>query len=175
MAAVAAPAAGAAVASKATVTTYATIASAAISAIGAIQSGRAAQAQADTQAAIDRQRADREREAAGIEADEFRRDQHRLMARRRAELGATGVEPGEGSPLLVSEDFAAESELQALRLRAGGETRATRLEQGASLTQASGRQAKRAGFTRGGALLLSGVGTAFGRQAKRAGTAFGRD
>jgi len=57
--------------------------------------------------------------------------------------------------------LAAESEFEALRLRAGGELRATRLEQQAVLERAGGAAASRAGFMRGGALLLSGAGSAF--------------
>ena len=67
----------------------------------------------------------------------------------------------EGSPLLVSEDFAAEVEFQALRIRSGGELRATRAEQQATLQRLKGRAARTSGFTRGGALLLSGAGKAF--------------
>ena len=83
------------------------------------------------------------------------------MARRRALLGVSGVDPSRGSPLLVSEDFAAEAELQALRIRSGGALSATRLEQQAGLIATSGRQARRAGFVRGGALLLDRTGSAF--------------
>ena len=64
--------------------------------------------------------------------------------------------------MLVSEDFAGEVELQALRIRSGGEVRATRLEQQAQLTRFKGRQARTAGFIRGGALLVSGAGKFFG-------------
>ena len=63
--------------------------------------------------------------------------------------------------MLVSEDFAGEVELQALRIRSGGEVRATRLEQQAQLTRFKGRQARTAGFIRGGALLVSGAGKRF--------------
>ena len=68
----------------------------------------------------------------------------------------------EGSPLLVSEDFAAEVEFQALRIRSGGELRATRAEQQAVLQRFQGRAARSAGFVRGGALLITGAGKSFG-------------
>lgn len=132
-----------------------------VSAVGAIQQGRAAQRTGDFQAAILRQQADRERLQAESDEKDFRRKQSRILAARRAALGASGVEPAEGSPLLVSEDFAGEVELQALRIRSGGEVRATRAEQQAVLQRFQGRAARRAGVTRGGALLLSGAGKAF--------------
>lgn len=133
----------------------------ALSALSSIQQGQAAQAQADTQAAILRQQAERDRQQAASDEEDFRRRQSRVLAARRAGLGASGAEPGVGSPLLVSEDFAGEVELQALRIRSGGELRATRAEQQADLQRLRGRAARTSGFTRGGALLLSGAGKAF--------------
>ena len=148
----------------ATIGLIATIGGAAISGIAAVQQGQAASAQANLQAGIQRQRADRERlEAAATEAD-FRARQSRAMAERRAGLGASGVDPAAGSPLLVSEDFAGEVELAALRIRTGGEVRATRLEQEATLNRFAGRAARRQGFVRGGALLVTGVGKSFGNR-----------
>ena len=144
------------------------IASAAVSAVGAIQEGLAASQQGKLQAGILGQQATSEREqTAGRESD-FRRKQARVQASRRAALGASGVDPSTGSPLLVSADFAGEVELQALRIRHGGEVRATRLEQQARLARLSGRQAQTGGllrgvggFLRGGSLLLSGAGKGF--------------
>lgn len=133
---------------------------AAISAIGAIQQGQAAQQQADFQADVQVQQAIRERQIAREQEDDFRRNQSRLQARRRAVLGGSGVQSSTGSPLFASEDFAAETELQALRIRAGGRTRASRLEQQATLTAASGRNARTASFFKAGGSLLSAVGRA---------------
>lgn len=137
------------------------LAGAGIGAIGQVAQGFAAQRAADFQAGILRQQATRERQQAESKEEDFRRNQSRVLAARRAALGASGVEPGAGSPLLVSEDFAGEVELQALRIRSGGELRTTRAEQKAVLQRFQGRQARTAGFIRGGALLLSGAGKAF--------------
>lgn len=138
------------------------VASTALSATAAIQEGQAAAAQGKFQAGILRQRADRDRQVAAANEEDFRRKQSRLIGKRRAALGASGVEQGTGSPLLVAEDFAGEVELGALRIRSTGETSATRLEQQADLERFRGRSARRAGFIRGGALLFSGAGKAFG-------------
>jgi hypothetical protein len=138
------------------------IGAAAFSAISAVQQGRAASKQAKFQAQVTDQQAARERQvAAGNEAD-FRRQQSRLQAQRRAALGASGVKATTGSPLLASGDFAAEVELAALRIREGGDIRATRLEQEAALTRRAGSNAQRAGLFRAGSSLLSGAGRAFG-------------
>ena len=137
------------------------IAGAAVSAIGAIQQGQAANQQAKLQAGVMRQQARGERRQSALSEAEFRRDQSRVLAGRRAALGAAGVQQATGSPLLVSEDFAGEVELQALRIREGGEVRATRLQQQAQLGRLAGRQAQTGGFLRGGSLLLSGAGRSF--------------
>lgn len=146
------------------IATAAALVGTAVSAVGAVQQGRATQASLDYQAAVDRQRAERERQEAAVAEEDFRRQQSALMAKRRANLGVSGVEATTGSPLLVSEDFAGEIELQALRIRNQGEVGATRLEQQATLNRAQGRAARTAGYTRAGSLLLSGAGTAFGRR-----------
>ena len=137
------------------------IAGTVLSAGSAVQSGVAAKGQAKLQAGVLQQQADRDRLQAASDEEDFRRNQSRVLASRRAAMGAAGVEQGTGSALLVSEDFAGETELQALRIRTGGEVRATRAEQQASLQRFAGRQAQTAGFIRGGSLLLTGAGKAF--------------
>ena len=143
-------------------TTAMLVISTAVQAIGAIAEGRDAKRQADFSAAVDRQRAEREREIAGQEEEDFRRKQRRVAAQSRAEGGARGVDSSTGSPLLAAEDFATEEELQALRIRAGGQSTAHRLNQQASLTSAAGKSAQTRGFTRAGSTLLTGFSTGFG-------------
>jgi hypothetical protein len=162
MTAVAAPVVAAGI-TKATVSTAAAVASAAVGALSAIQQGRQQKQQSEFQAAVERQRAERERLIAASNEDDFRRQQSRLQASRRAALGGSGVESSTGSPLLVSEDFASEIELQALRIRNGGEVNATRAEQNAQLLQVQGRNAQTGGFFRAGGSLLRGAEKVFGK------------
>jgi len=133
-------------------------AAAGISAIGAISQGQAAKNQANFQAAVQQQQAARERQEAAAREEDFRRQQSRLMAARRAMGGASGVDFSTGSPLLSTEDFAGEIELNALRIRNQGDVNATRLEQSAQLQRMSGKNASRQGFFKAGASLLSGAG-----------------
>ena len=144
-----------------TLAIVATVIGTAVSTVGAIRQGKAASAQSNCQAGILRQQATRERQQAKADEGDFRRRLDRLFAARRAGLGASGVDPSTGSPLLVSEDFAAEVELNALRIRSGGKLRGTRLEQQAGLEQFRGRTAQRAGFFRAGSLLITGAGKSF--------------
>lgn len=137
------------------------VAGVAMTAVSAVGAGVAAKNQADFQAADDRQRADREREIAEQNEEDFRRKQDRLFGTARANKGRSGVDQSTGSPLLAASDFAAEEELQALRILSGGEVSATRLEDQARLTKTAGKNARTRGFFRAGASLLSGAGKAF--------------
>jgi hypothetical protein len=134
----------------------------AVSTVGAISQGIAEKKQAKKQSAILSQQAQQERIAAGASAEDFRRQQARIMAARRAAMGASGVVQTQGSPLLASEDFESEVEVQARRIRMGGDIRATRLEQQAGMEMSRGRAAQTAGYLRGGSLLLSGAGRTYG-------------
>ena len=133
-----------------------------VSAMGEAAQGQAAKGQAKFEAAVQQQQATRERQVAAGEERDFRRSQSALLARRRAVLGASGIDLSSGSPLLATSDFAREAELQAQRIRAGGATRATRLEQQAQLTKAAGVGAVEGSYLRAGSSLLSGAGRAFG-------------
>jgi hypothetical protein len=119
--------------------------------------GMAAAEQGKQQAKIGRQQANYARLSAASDEREYRDRLSREAATRRALLGAAGVDPGTGSPLAASEDFASETELQALKLRAGGDVTATRLEQQARLTRMAGQNELTGSFVRGGSLLLSGA------------------
>lgn len=133
-----------------------------LSAAAAGISGVGAFVQAQQQADILEEQAARERQIAKQEEEDFRERQKRLLASRRALLGGSGVDPSEGSPLGVSQDFVTEAEEQALRIREGGGVRASRLEQQAGLTRTSGVFRAGSRFARGGALLIDGKGRRYG-------------
>lgn len=127
--------------------------------VASVAQGVAANKQAQFQASVNEQQAARERQVSAAEEEDFRRRQSRVFAKGRAEAGASGIDIGTGSSLLAAGDFAAETELQALRIRSGGATRATRLRQKAQLTRQAGRSNQLTGFLRGGASLLTGFST----------------
>ena len=151
------------------------IASTAMKAFGAISQGKAQRKQAnfqagmsDFEAAVLRQQAERERQVAAAGEDDFRRAQRRFLGQRRAELGASGVDISTGTPLIAIGDFAAETELQAMRIREGGEASATRLEQQAGLSnlqarmnRLAGKSAAKRGLFKAGSSLLSAGSTFF--------------
>ena len=136
--------------------TTALLTAAGLSAAGSLSQGIAANRQARFESAVTRQQAARELEISAAEETDFRRRQSAFLAERRAAMGGSGIDVSTGSPLLSSEDFAAEVELNARRIRSGGQTRATRLEQQANLTRSAGRSAMTRGLFRAGSSLLSG-------------------
>ena len=128
---------------------------------GAVAGGIDADKQAKFTAADQRQQADREREITSMNEDDFRRQQSRVASANRAAMGQSGVDQSSGSPLLAMSDFEAETELNALRIRAGGQTQAQRLDEQSVLTAAAGKSAKNRGFIRAGSSLLSGGAKTF--------------
>ena len=117
-----------------------------ISAIGQIQAGQAAAAQA----AFARQRAARQEAV-------FRRDIKQFRGTQRVLLAKAGVRVAEGSPLLLQVETAAQAELEALTIRAGGDITAARLRQEAILQRMRGQSSRTAGFIGAGKSLLSGA------------------
>lgn len=124
---------------------------------GSMMAAQAQQKQAKTEANILREQAERERQQAAADSQEFKDQQARVLAQRRAVMGGSGVDLSTGSPLLAAEDFAGEVELQALKIRNGGDVRSTRLEQQAGLTimkgNAAAQQTMFSGLTRSASLL----------------------
>ena len=129
----------------------------AVSVVGSIREGKARQNEADFNAAIKRQEADRERQISASEARKFEREQSALRARSRAVRAGSGVVPTSGTSLLVDEDIASEIARNKALIKAGGETRATRLEQNAALLGLSGRSARTSSFFKAGATALTGA------------------
>jgi len=127
------------------------------SAVGAIRQGKALKAQADLQAGVLEQEAANTRDRAQDAERDYRRARDFDLASLRAAGGGTGVIQTAGSSLLGRDAFTREAELQALRIRAGGETAATRSLQQAQLQEFQGRAAQKAGFFRAGSLLTSGL------------------
>lgn len=132
------------------------LAGGAISAAGSLKKGDAAQEAANFNAAADRQRAAGERDQAAASRQDYLRKGSNTEASAVADLGAAGV-TSEGSPLMVNEDTVRQIALGASRITAGGEMRATRLEEEAQLSIMKGKAAKEASYYDAGSSLLGGA------------------
>src|SRR3546814_10494090 len=82
-----------------------------------------------------------------------------LLATSRARRAGSGV-TSQGSPLLVDETTAAEIELGAQDILAGGAARAYGRQQEAALSRSRARSARAGGYLGAGATLLTGAGQA---------------
>lgn len=127
-----------------------------VQAAGAIQGGKAAKQQANLQARVQQQQADRERAIANLEADRQQERNNAVLAQQRALLAGNGVAVNTGTSLMLQSQSTRNARFDEALVRAGGETRANRLESQAALTRFEGRQAARAGSFRAGTTLLRG-------------------
>lgn len=136
------------------------LAALAISAFGAIKQGQAANSAAKFEAEQLRQQGIRDREIAVQNSADFRDREARRQATLRARVAGSGTTL-EGSPLAVLNDLAAETEFQALRIEAGGDTAANQAGNQGAIRLFEGRAAKQAGFLSAGSSLLT-AGSQFG-------------
>lgn len=134
----------------------AAVAGAGVGAVGAIQQGKAAQSAAEFNAKVGMQQAGREREIAGLQAEQFSRSQQALLSRARAARLASGVS-FQGTPALLDEQAVDEIAYNEALIRAGGEVKATRIEQDAALSRFGGQSARMSGMFRAGGSLLQGA------------------
>jgi len=130
-------------------------------AAGNIQQGQAEKKQADFQDRVSRQQAESERLISADQERDYRKSQSAKLAEIRASLGASGTDSSTGTPLLSLADFEGETELNARRIRSGGEIRSRRLDEQGDFYSAAGRSAQNRGYARAGSSLLSGVASGF--------------
>jgi hypothetical protein len=137
----------------------ATVAAAGISAYASYESGQAQKEAGKYNAAVAENNAIAARNSAMLAEEDHREKSRRILATIRARSGASGTTM-EGSPLLVLSDSARQSEIDALRIRYGGELEATGYKAQAGLSLFQGDQAATAGALTGGATMLTGLGQA---------------
>lgn len=94
------------------------------------------------------------RDAAKLEGETQAREDRRQQAAVRAAIGAAGVEPNEGSPLLVLMENARAAKDAQNRIEYAGELRAAGLHSQADLQRFYGQQAKTMGAYGAGVSLL---------------------
>lgn len=128
-----------------------------MSAAGSIQKGQAAKQAADYNAAVDYQRAAEEKDQAGAQAQDYVRKGSDTVESAVAMQGASGV-TGEGSPLLVDENTVRQVALGAARTLQGGDLRASRLKDDATLQKMKGDNAVTGSYLDAGSSLLTSAG-----------------
>ncbi len=145
----------------------AAVASAATAAYASYESGQQAQKAARYNSQVADIEAQQAKDAAAIQESNYREETRHRQAAARAARGATGVTT-EGSPLLVLMDSAQQAELEAQRIKYGGEVAATGYQSQAAYQRYAGRQAAQAGAYGAGVSLLgsaaSGAKAYYGSQ-----------
>lgn len=138
------------------------------SAAGQISDANAEKKQMDFQSRVASQQAESERQVAADQERDYRKAQSARLAEFRAGLGASGTSSSTGTPLLALADFEGETELNARRIRSGGEIRSRRLDEQGDFYSSAGRSAQSRGYARAGSSLLSGASSSFGKSGVKA-------
>jgi len=135
------------------------VVSAGVSAYSQYSAGENAAEEADYNAKVAEQNALAEKDKASYDENIHRDNVRKLLSTQRALYGKSGVDMT-GSPLLVMEDTAAKSEIDALAIRHGGDIAAAQQRSAATLSKMRGKNAQTAGYIGAGSSLLSGASSA---------------
>ena len=136
------------------------VVAAAASAYSAYSASEQQAAALKAQSRQERNRAQAARDAAAVAEFQARQRSDRVRATARARAAASGIDPAEGSPLLIELENARQAEYDAQLIRYGGEVQSGYLGQEARLMTFRGRQARQAGNVGAGVSLLGGVAKA---------------
>lgn len=131
-----------------------------ISAVGRAQAGASANAVAQRNAQIQMRDAQLARQNAEFNAKIHEKQTDQRRRAMIAKQGASGVEVGDGTNLLVLAEQEFIDDLNAQLIRRGGAIESQGLQDQAVLTSASGTASRSAGLTGAGASLLTGLGKA---------------
>ena len=143
-----------------------TVAAAAASAYAQYQAGQTQGKILKYQAKAAENQAKAAREAADIRAKQEEKRLNMIRARARANAGASGVEVGEGSPLLVMLENARQAQYEVDLIRYSGEVQSTAAIGESKLRMFESRTVRNAAAIGAGTTLLSGVASAAGTYAR---------
>jgi hypothetical protein len=127
-----------------------------VSVFGQMQAGKAQADIAEWNAARAREQARREKAVGFVEAQIERREGERLTGKQRALLAEGGAALGEGTPLLIQQETAAETDFRARVRMANASSTAQTLENRARAGIFEGKLQQQAATIGAGASLLSG-------------------
>ncbi|WP_407059340.1 hypothetical protein ACKZDW_04270 (plasmid) [Ralstonia syzygii subsp. celebesensis] len=123
----------------------------------AIYGGMAARDQAETQAELSRRQAAQDQDAAMAQAEKIRRAARIQQGEATANLAASGVSVGAGTPLRISNEIYKNSEQDAYQTILSGNRAYASGQAQAGIYDAAGSNAMTTGFLNAGSSLLGGV------------------
>lgn len=141
----------------AVVTAVAAVVGTAVSTYAAYSSAEAQSSANKYQSKVARNNALASQYAAEAKARQERKRDKLILSRQRAVFGASGLDPGEGTPLLTMADSARQAELNALNIEWSGRLQSDNFSAESSLRRFEAGAVKEAGYLRAGSSLLSGV------------------
>lgn len=127
-----------------------------LGAYGQIQAGKQEEAWANYQAKQAEADAAAERGAGMVEAERIRKLGRRQIAEATAQYAGSGIDVGEGTPLVINRQIEADAESDAYLAIVGAQDRARRGEAEAQGLRIGGRQARAAANVSAATTLLSG-------------------
>lgn len=145
------------------------VASTLISAYGAIRSGQAQSAAAKYNSQVAQQNAQATQQQGEAAAEQQRQDAMRKLGLMQANYGASGVDPGSGSPMDVFADSVQKSTLDNLTTKYNYQMRALGYQNSATLDSYQSDQASTAGYLNATGTLLGGAAKTY-RYAAGSGT-----
>ena len=148
------------------ISVVATVAAAAASAYAQYQAGQTQAKILKYSAKAAENQARAAREAADIRAKQEEKRLNMIRARARANAGASGVEVGEGSPLLVMLENARQAQYEVDLIRYSGEVQSTAAIGESKLRMFESRAVRNSAAIGAGTTLLSGVASAAGAASK---------
>lgn len=142
-------------------TTVAALAIGAVSAGAAIYAGQQQKATAETNAELTRRQAAQEQDAAVAQAEKIRKAGRQQQAEATANLAASGVSVGSGTPVRISNEIYKNSEQDAYQTILSGNRVYAAGQAQAGLLDAAGSAAATTGYLNAGTSLLSAAGKTF--------------
>lgn len=133
-----------------------------VGAVSAIGQGQSMAAGASYNAKVAEANAIQARNAALLNTENAAYRAKLLLGGQKAAAGASGVDPGQGSPLALMSETAAQTTFDQLKIKYQGDVTATADRNQAALDRFYASQYSSTGFLRAGASLLTGL-TGFGR------------
>ena len=148
------------------ITATVAIVTAIAAAVSTYAASQQAAAQQRYQAKVAKNQAINAQNLAAAEANRRRDLYNRQLASQRAAIGTSGVEAGEGSPLLVQMDSAEQAALDIANVRYQGEVRSADYRAEQNLMKWKARSTERLGYIGAGTSLLKGASKGYGAYAR---------
>lgn len=137
------------------------VASSVVGAGAAVMSGQQQKEAAETNAELTRRQAAQEKDAAVAQAEKIRKAARQQQAEATANLAASGISVGSGTPIRISNEIYKTSEQDAYQTILSGTRAQTAGGIQAGMLETAGQNAATTGYLNAGSSLLGGAASAY--------------